>query len=67
MQLETPSQSNRFRGPHTGILAVIFTVLFILGLSYVVTFTPGAPHYPNPYESAAAIVAYFRMYLRTMR
>ena len=58
----TPSQSNRFRGPHTGILAVIFTVLFILGLSYVVTFTPGAPHYPNPYESAAAIVAYFRMH-----
>jgi hypothetical protein len=43
-----------------GILAVIFTALFIFGLSYVITFTPGAPHYPNPYDPAAAIVAYFR-------
>jgi hypothetical protein len=50
----------RFRGPHIGILAVIFTTLFILGLSYVITFTPGAPHYPNPYDPAAAVVAYFR-------
>ncbi|HET6253225.1 MAG TPA: hypothetical protein VFE32_04100 [Puia sp.] len=50
----------RFRGPHLGILAVIFTVLFIAGLSYVITFTAGVPHYPNPYDPAAAIVAYFR-------
>ncbi|HTR30895.1 MAG TPA: hypothetical protein VMH27_16610 [Puia sp.] len=50
----------RFRGPHVGILAVIFATLFILGLSYVITFTPGAPHYPNPYDPAAAVVAYFR-------
>lgn len=50
----------RFRGPHLGILAVIFTLLFIFGLSFVITFTPGAPHYPNPYDTASAIVAYFR-------
>jgi hypothetical protein len=50
----------RFRGPHVGILAVIFTTLFVLGLSYVVTFTAGAPHYPNPYDPAEVIVAYFR-------
>lgn len=56
------SQSDRFRGPHMGILAVIFTVLFILGLSYVVTFSPGAPHYPNPYDPAPAVVAYFRLH-----
>jgi hypothetical protein len=53
-------QSVRFRGPHLGILAVIFTFLFNLGLSYVITFTEGAPHFPNPYDSAAAITAYFR-------
>lgn len=52
--------SVRFRGPHLGILAVVFTALFILGLSYVITFTPGAPHYPNPYDPPAAIVSYFR-------
>src|SRR5580698_5392653 len=53
-------QSFRFRGPHLGILAVIYTVLFIFGLSYVISFTPGAPHYPNPYDPAAAITTYFR-------
>jgi hypothetical protein len=53
-------QSFRFRGPHLGILAVIYTVLFIFGLTYVISFTPGAPHYPNPYDPAAAITAYFR-------
>jgi hypothetical protein len=54
------TQSVRFRGPHLGILAVIFAALFIFGLSYVISFIPGAPHYPNPYDPAAAITAYFR-------
>jgi hypothetical protein len=53
-------QSIRFRGPHLGVLAVIFTFLFIFGLSYVISFTAGAPHFPNPYDPAAAITAYFR-------
>jgi hypothetical protein len=53
-------QSIRFRGPHLGILAVIFTTLFIFGLTYVITFTAGAPHYPNPYDPPAVITAYFR-------
>jgi hypothetical protein len=53
-------QSVRFRGPHLGILAVIYTVLFLFGLTYVITFAPGAPHYPNPYDPAAMITAYFR-------
>ncbi len=43
-----------------GILAVIYTVLFIFGLTYVITFAPGAPHFPNPYDPAAVITAYFR-------
>ena len=54
------SQSIRFRGPHLGILAVIFAGLFIYGLSYVISFVPGAPHFPNPYDPAAAVTAYFR-------
>src|SRR6185312_3735786 len=55
-------QSHRFRGPHTGYLAVIFTVLFIFGLLYVISFTPGAAHYPNPYEPAAGVTAYFQQH-----
>ena len=50
----------RFRGPHLGVLAVIFATLFIFGLSFVINFNPGMPHYPNPYDPAAAITAYFR-------
>lgn len=55
-------QSVRFRGPHLGILAVIFAALFIFGLTYVISFNPGAPHYPNPYDQPGAITAYFRMH-----
>jgi hypothetical protein len=60
----TTIQSVRFRGPHLGILAVVFAFLFILGLSFVITFTPGAPHFPSPTDSAASIVAYFREHPR---
>lgn len=59
MIMET-QQTVRFRGPHLGILAVIFAALFVLGLTYVITFTVGAPHYPNPYDAPAAVTAYFR-------
>jgi hypothetical protein len=55
-------QSVRFRGPHLGILAVIFAGLFIYGLSYVINFAPGAPHFPNPYDPAAAVTAYFQQH-----
>src|SRR6185437_2324967 len=56
----TIMQNIRFRGPHLGILAVVFTALFIIGLSFVITFTPGAPHYRNPYDAAPRVTAYFR-------
>jgi hypothetical protein len=52
--------SIRFRSPHLGILAVIFAVLFIYGLSYVINFNPGMPHFPNPYDPPASVTAYFR-------
>jgi hypothetical protein len=55
-----PTTAVRFRGPNPGILAVIFTLLFNLGLSFVVTFTPNVPHFPGPWEAADTIVTYFQ-------
>jgi hypothetical protein len=54
----------KYKGPNMGWLAVIFTILFNLGLSFVITFTPANPHYPGPWEPAETIVAYFRDYRR---
>jgi hypothetical protein len=50
------------RGPHLGMLAIIFACLFITGLSFVITFSENAPHYPGPWESAETISNYFRNY-----
>ncbi|HEV2330114.1 MAG TPA: hypothetical protein VGY56_15135 [Verrucomicrobiae bacterium] len=46
-------------GPNPGFVAVIFALLFNVGLYQVVTFT-GGPHFPGPGESAETIVAYFQ-------
>lgn len=43
-----------------GVLAVIFAGLFVFGLSYVINFNPGMPHFPNPYDPPATVTAYFR-------
>ncbi|HTI07687.1 MAG TPA: hypothetical protein VL832_03990 [Puia sp.] len=50
----------RFRGPHLGLLTIIFAILFITGLSYVISFSPAHPHFPSPWESAGTIVSYFQ-------
>jgi hypothetical protein len=50
----TPS----FKGPNPGILAIVFTLLFNTGLSYVISFS-GGPHFPNPYDNPDAISQYF--------
>ena len=42
------------------MLAIIFSGLFITGLSFVITFSEGAPHYPGPSEAADTIANYFR-------
>ena len=39
------------RGPHPGILAIVYTLLFNAGLYQVVSFT-GGPHFPGPWASA---------------
>jgi len=58
------------RGPHPGALAIIYTLLFNLGLYFVVSFRPPEqltasatavrPYFPGPWESAQTIVAYFQ-------
>jgi ABC-type Fe3+ transport system permease subunit len=48
------------RGPHLGVLAIVFTVLFNAGLYFVISFSPNAPHFPGPWESAETIAAYFQ-------
>lgn len=58
------------RGPHPGILAIVYTLLFNLGLYFVVSFRPPEhlaasetavrPYFPGPWESAQTIAAYFQ-------
>ena len=58
------------RGPHPGALAIIYTLLFNLGLYFVVSFRPPEhlatsatavrPCFPGPWESAQTIVTYFQ-------
>jgi hypothetical protein len=48
------------RGPHLGALAIVFTVLFNLGLSFVISFSVNRPHFPGPWESADTIGTYFQ-------
>jgi hypothetical protein len=50
---------NKYRGPNLGMLAIIFTLLFNIGLSFVISFTSSV-HYPGPWESAETIATYFR-------
>lgn len=47
------------RGPHLGGLAVAYTILFLVGLYQVISFT-GGPHFPGPWESANGIASYFQ-------
>jgi hypothetical protein len=49
------------KGPHPGMLAVLYTVLFCVGL-YPVTALYKKPYWPGPLEPASAIVPYFQTY-----
>jgi hypothetical protein len=58
------------RGPHPGALAIIYAVLFNLGLYFVISFRPPEhlaasatavrPYFPGPWESAQTIASYFQ-------
>jgi len=49
----------RHYGPHPGILAIVFTLLFNAGL-YPVTMYGGKPYFPGPWESADVIQTFFQ-------
>lgn len=63
-QPNTGSATLRHAGPHLGMLAIIYTVLFNAGLCAVSMF--GAPfgvkppYWPGPWEPASVIAAYFQ-------
>src|SRR5947207_5294137 len=61
----TNTIANNHRGPHPGVLAIVYTLLFNAGLYQVVSFT-GGPHFPGPWESAEAITTYFQRYPKTV-
>src|SRR5262245_14375252 len=46
-------------GPNPGVVAVVFTVLFLSGL-VPVTLLASATHFPSPIQPAEEMVAYFR-------
>jgi hypothetical protein len=49
------------KGPHPGILATLYTLLFCVGL-YPVTALYKLPYWPGPWEPASVIVPYFQTY-----
>ena len=54
------SNANRHHAsPHLGLVAIIFTVLFLAGL-YPVTVFGGLPHFPGPWETPEVIANFFR-------
>lgn len=58
---DTPSSNatRRHASPHLGLIAVIFTVLFLAGL-YPVTIFGGRPHFLDPWETPDVIINFFR-------
>jgi hypothetical protein len=59
MNTQTNLTTNiRYYGPHLGIVAIVFTLLFNMGL-YPVTMYGGKPYFPGPWESAGVIQVFF--------
>jgi hypothetical protein len=59
-QPNTPAPATRHPGPNLGIVAIIFTILFLAGL-YPVTMFGGVPYFPGPWEPVSTIVSFFQM------
>ena len=59
-QSEEKMKAIEHKGPNSGLLALVFTILFNAGLYFVVSFSAGHPHFPGPWDSADAITTYFR-------
>jgi hypothetical protein len=58
---DTPSShvTRHHASPHLGLVAVIFTLLFLAGL-YPVTAFGGLPYFPGPWETPDVIINFFR-------
>lgn len=56
--VSVPPPQVRHQGPPLGMLAVVYTGLFLIGL-WPVTMFGGKPWFPGPWESASAIQAFF--------
>jgi hypothetical protein len=53
--METTKKSpHGHRGPHPGIVAIVYTLLFNAALYQVISFT-GAPHFPGPWDAMASL------------
>lgn len=58
--METTNPSlHRHRGPHPGMVAIVYALLFNAALYQVISFT-GGPHFPGPWESSETIAPYFQ-------
>src|SRR5882724_8666179 len=49
----------RHAGPNLGTVAIVFTILFNLGL-YFVSFSSAKPHFPRPWDSTDTMIAFFQ-------
>lgn len=54
----TQAPTIKFRGPHTGLVAVVFVALFVAAL-YPVTAFGGMPYFPGPAATVAEMVDFF--------
>ena len=55
---DTAIQRSNFRGPNTGIVAIVFVILFIAGL-VPVTALGGLPYFPGPTASVSEMINFF--------
>jgi hypothetical protein len=55
----TPREGRAHAGPHPGIVALVFTALFLAGL-VPVTLLVGDTHFPSPLQTPEEMMAYFR-------
>ena len=63
--METIKSSPPHYGPHPGIVAIVYALLFNVGLYQVVSFT-GGPHFPGPWEPGSAIAPYFQEHSKSV-
>ncbi len=60
IQSDKARTASQHAGPHLGMVASIFTILFNTGLYFVVSFSASKPHFPGPWEPAQVITTYFQ-------